>query len=63
MEKGVPPDLKDEVLDIEDKWDEVNKKGFTADAETMWFATLDKIRDNILASISYNRFTDPFWRF
>jgi hypothetical protein len=28
------------------------KTYFTADAETMWFATLDKIRDKMLASIS-----------
>jgi hypothetical protein len=59
----VPPALKEEVLDIEDKWDEINKNGFTAGAEKLWFDTLDNIRDKILASIAYNRFTDPFWKF
>lgn len=59
----VPPALREKVLDIEDLWDQVNKDGFTSATETAWFDALDKMRYKILDSISYNRFTDPFWKF
>lgn len=58
----IPPVLREEVLGFENMWDEINEKGFTAAAEKTWFDTLDAIRYKILDSISYNRFTDPFWK-
>lgn len=51
----VHPRLKEEVLRIEDIWEEVNKGGFASGSSKGWFDTLDGIRDKILSSISSNR--------
>jgi hypothetical protein len=58
----VPPDLKAEVLRIEDVWDENNKGSLVFDSSKAWFDTLDAIRDRILDRISYNRVIYPFWK-
>jgi hypothetical protein len=58
----VPPDLKAEVLRIEDVWDENNKGSLVFDSSKTWFDTLDAIRDKILDRISYNRVIYPFWK-
>jgi hypothetical protein len=58
----VPPKLKEEVLRIEDIWEEINEGGFASDSSKVWFDTLDGIRDEILGSISYNRIIYPFWK-
>ena len=58
----VPPKLKEEVLRIEDVWDEINKGGFASSSEKAWLGTLDEIRDIILDKISYNRIIYPFWK-
>ncbi|MGB7285058.1 MAG: hypothetical protein WBE13_22550 [Candidatus Acidiferrum sp.] len=56
----VPPKLKEEVLRIEDIWDEINEGGFAPASSKTWFDTLDGIRDKILGSIRHNRFIYPF---
>src|SRR3981189_840825 len=56
----VHPDLRESVLEIEDFWDDLPKKGFSDQTSKSLFDTLDNIRYKILDSISYNRFTDPF---
>ncbi len=58
----VPPKLKEEVLRIEDIWEEINEGGFASGSSKGWFDTLDGIRDKILSSISYNRVINPFWK-
>jgi len=58
----VHPALRDEVLGVEDIWDEINDKGFATVSEKKWFDSLDSIRARILDSISYSRLTDPFWK-
>lgn len=58
----IPPALREEVLSIEDKWDQINEKRIFAVSEKGWFDTLDAIRYKILDAISYNRLTDPFWK-
>jgi hypothetical protein len=58
----VPLNLKEEVLRIEDIWQEINKAGFASSSEKAWLDTLDAIRDTILAKISYNRIIYPFWK-
>jgi len=58
----VPPALREEVLAIEDFWDEMYEKGFSEQTAKTLFDTLDSIRERILESIAYSRFTDPFWK-
>src|ERR1700678_1947939 len=58
----VPPTLRDEVLSIEDFWDQLNEKRFTRGTAKELFDRLDNIREKILDSIQYSRFTDPFWK-
>jgi hypothetical protein len=59
----VPPELREEVLSIEDLWDEINEGGFAAVPGKVWFDALDGLRYKILDSIRYNRLTDPYWKF
>jgi hypothetical protein len=59
----IPPELREEVLGVEDMWDKLNEQGFTEVAAKAWFDTLDRVRYKTLDSIGYNRFTDPFWKF
>lgn len=58
----VHPKFKEEVLRIEDVWEEVNEGGFASGSSKQWFDTLDEIRDKILSSISHNRIIYPSWR-
>jgi hypothetical protein len=58
----VPPRLTEDILRIEDVWDDVNQEGFTPKAEKAWFDLLDATRYKVLDSISYNRVIDPFWK-
>lgn len=58
----VPPELREEVLKIEDLWDEINDKGLAVVTGKVWLDALDSIRYKILDSIAYSRLTDPFWR-
>jgi hypothetical protein len=58
----VPPILKEEVLRIEDIWEEVNEGGFASGSSKAWFDTLDGIRDKILGSIRHNRIIYPSWK-
>ena len=58
----VPPALREEVLKVEDVWDEINEHGFEAVSGKMWFDLLDSVRYKILDSIAYHRVSDPFWR-
>jgi len=59
----VPPMLREEVLRLEDTWDEINDGGFATVPSKAWFDSLDNLRDRILNSIVYSSITDPFWRF
>jgi hypothetical protein len=56
----VPPTLREEVLGIEDAWEEINDGGFAAVPEKFWFDALDAIRYKILDSVRYSRLTDPY---
>lgn len=58
----VPPKLREEVLKVEDVWDEIGREGFEAVSGKKWFDLLDGIRYRILDSVAYNRLTDPFWK-
>ncbi len=58
----VPPKLREEVLKVEDVWDEIGQEGFEAVSGKKWFDLLDGVRYRILNSIAYNRLTDPFWK-
>ena len=58
----VPPKLKEEVLRIEDIWEEINDGNFPSSSSKTWFDTLDGIRDKVLNSISHNRILNPFWK-
>jgi hypothetical protein len=58
----VPPTLKDEVLSMEDLWDEISDEGFQAVSSKRWLDSLDALRDKILDSIRYSWLTDPYWR-
>jgi hypothetical protein len=58
----VEPKLREEVLRIEDIWDEINDSGFVAVPGKTWFDTLDAIRYKILDKAAYSRLTDPFWK-
>jgi len=55
----VSPKLKEEVLRIEDIWEEVNEGGFVPGSDKVWFDALDGIRDMILGSIRHNRVLYP----
>jgi hypothetical protein len=57
----VPPALREEVLGIEDLWDELNEKGYEGVPAKAWFGALDALRYKILDSISWHRVTDPFF--
>ena len=59
----VPPTLREEVLKVEDVWDEIGEEGFQAVSGKRWFDLLDNVRYEILDSIAYNRLIDPFWTF
>ena len=59
----VPPILREEVLGVEDVWDEIGAGGFQAVSGKKWVELLDKVRYKTLDSIAYNRLTDPFWKF
>jgi len=59
----VPPGLREEILKIEDIWDDINAGGYTAFPSKTWFDILDRVRYKILDSIAYNRLMDPFWKF
>jgi len=58
----VPPALRENVLGIEDVWDEIGAGGFEAVSGKRWFGLLDAIRYRILDSIAYTWLTDPYWR-
>jgi len=58
----VPPKLKEEVLRIEDIWEEIDGGGFASGSDKAWFDTLDGIRDKILSRIRHNRIIYPFWK-
>jgi hypothetical protein len=58
----VPPTLKDEVLSMEDLWDEISDEGFQAVSGKRWLDALDGLRDKVLDSIRYSWLTDPYWR-
>jgi hypothetical protein len=58
----VPPQLNEEVLRIEDIWDEINAGGFASGSDKVWFDSLDAIRDKILGSIRHNRIIYPFMK-
>jgi hypothetical protein len=58
----VPPTLREEVLRVEDVWDEIGNEGFETVSGKKWFDLLDSVRYKILDSIAYNRLTDPFWK-
>jgi hypothetical protein len=58
----VPPTLREEVLRVEDVWDEIDDEGFEAVSGERWFDLLDGVRYKILDSIAYSRLSDPFWR-
>jgi|SRR5271163_2829123 len=58
----VPPVLREEILKVEDVWDTIGDEGFEAVSGKRWFDLLDDVRYRILDSISYHRFSDPFWR-
>ena len=59
----VPPELREQVLGIEDLWVEIYDEGFGSETAKTWFDALDRLRYMILDSIRYNRLTDPFWKF
>jgi hypothetical protein len=58
----VPPKLEEQVLEIEDLWDEINDDGFQAVPEKKWFDRLDALRYQLLDAIAYSRLFDPFWK-
>src|SRR5258707_5260805 len=58
----VPPKLREEVLKVEDVWDEIGSEGFQAVSGKKWFDILDSVRYKILDSIAYTRLTDPFMK-
>jgi len=58
----VPPTLREDILKVEDVWDEIGAKGFESVSGKKWFDLLDAVRYKILDSIAYNRLTDPFWK-
>ena len=57
----VPPQLKDEVLGIEDTWDSLPDEQSTT-SEAQWFNALDKIREDVLNRVYYNRLLSVPWR-
>jgi len=59
----VPPGLREEILRVEDLWDQIKESGFEAVPSKLWFDTLDAMRNKVLDSIVYSRVTDPFWKF
>jgi|SRR5215472_8066975 len=58
----VPPKLRENVLSVEDLWDEIGSEGFQAVSGKKWFDTLDGLRYEILNSLKYSSLTDPFWK-
>ncbi len=50
----VPPKLQQEVLRIEDIWEQINEGGFPSGSSKLWFDTLDETRSKILGSIRHN---------
>lgn len=56
----VPPILREEILEVEDVWNEIAAGGFEAVSGKKWFDLLDTVRYRILDSIAYNRLIDPF---
>ena len=58
----VPPKLREEVLKVEDLWDEIGQGGFEAVSGKKWFDILDNLRYEILDSIAYSWLIDPFWK-
>jgi hypothetical protein len=60
----IPPQLREDVLKMEDIWDELHEKGISVmGSKEAWMDPLDALRYKILDSIAYNRLTDPFWKF
>lgn len=59
----LPPKLRENVLNVEDLWDEIGSEGFQAVSGKKWFDTLDDLRYEILNSLKYSWLTDPFWKF
>lgn len=58
----VPPALREEILKVEDVWDKIGDEGFEGVSAKKWFDLLDRVRYEILDSIAYHWFSDPFWR-
>ena len=58
----VPPKFRENVLNVEDLWDEIGSEGFQAVSGKKWFDTLDGLRYDILNSLKYSWLTDPFWK-
>lgn len=58
----VPPRLREEVLRVEDVWDEIGQEGFESISGKKWFDILDTVRYKILDSIPYSWLIDPFWK-
>ena len=58
----VPPKLRENVLSVEDLWDEIGSERFQAVSGKKWFDTLDGLRYEILNSLKYSSLTDPFWK-
>jgi hypothetical protein len=59
----IHPKLREDVLKMEDIWDEMHEKGISLTRSKAWLDSLDALRDKILNSVAYNRLTDPFWKF
>jgi hypothetical protein len=59
----VPPNLREEVLRVEEVWDEIGQGGFETVSGKKRFDLLDSVRYQIIDSIVYSRLTDPFWKF
>jgi len=59
----VPPDLRNEILSIEQYWVEIREKNYNdPKIENEWFRRIDSLREKILESIKYSKFLDPGWR-
>ena len=56
----VPPVIRCEILSIEDDWEKI--KVFDDASENMWFSKLDKIRLDVIDSMVYHKWFNPFWK-
>jgi hypothetical protein len=53
--------LKEEVLSMDDLWDEISDEGFQAVSGKRWLYALDALHDKILDSIWYSWIADPYF--